>query len=87
MWVVSVTGFFLSNSFQAKNGQFFGMLPPDLFPPNSALLELARNLHFWFAYIFLAFIVVHLIAQWKVIRAYWRHVQKWLQSKRSEQFL
>lgn len=81
MWVVPVTGVFLSNSFQAQNIKFFGIGLPDLFPQNVALVELARNLHFWCAYIFLVFTILHLIAQWKVVRAHWRQVGQWLQSK------
>lgn len=86
MWAVPVTGVFLSNSFQAKNVRLFGIELPDLFPQNAAIVDLARSLHFWFAYVFLAFTVLHLIAQWKVVRAHWRQVQKWLQRKRSQWF-
>lgn len=86
MWVVPVTGVFLSNSFQSQNIKFFGIGLPDIFPQNIAFVELARSLHFWCAYIFLAFTILHLIAQWKVVRAHWRQVGQWLQSKRSQLF-
>jgi cytochrome b561 len=86
MWVTPVTGVFLSNSFQTNNVKFFGIGLPDLFPQNSAIVELAKNLHFWFAYVFLAFTILHLIAQWKVVRAHWRQVRQWLQRKRSQWF-
>lgn len=86
MWATPVTGVFLSNSFQTKNVKLFGIGLPDVFPQNSAIVELAKNLHFWFAYTFLAFTILHLIAQWKVIRAHWRQVQQWLQRKRSQWF-
>jgi cytochrome b561 len=86
MWATPVTGVFLSNSFQTKNVKFFGIGLPDLFPQNSAVVELAKNLHFWFAYIFLAFTILHLIAQWKVIRAHWRQVGQWLRRQRSKCF-
>jgi cytochrome b561 len=72
MWVVPVSGFLLSNSYQSRNVTFFGVLLPDLFPQNSALVEVARSLHFWFAYTFLAFIALHAVVQWKSIRAPWR---------------
>ncbi len=72
MWVVPVSGVFLSNSYQSHNVSLFGIGLPDFFPENKAMLELGRNLHFWFAYTFLAFIILHAIAQWKVIRANWR---------------
>jgi cytochrome b561 len=72
MWAVPVSGVFLSNSYQSHNVSLFGIGLPDFFPQNKAVLELGRNLHFWFAYTFLAFIILHAIAQWKVIRANWR---------------
>jgi len=72
MWVVPVTGFFLSNSYQANNVKVFGMVLPDLFPQNSGMVDLGRGLHFWFAYSFLAFIILHIIDQKKVVKAFWR---------------
>lgn len=86
MWAVPITGVFLSSSYKTNNVRVFGLAIPDLFPQNSALVDLARNLHFWFAYIFLAFTVLHLVAQWKVVRAHWRQAQKWLQHQYSQWF-
>jgi cytochrome b561 len=86
MWATPVTGVFLSNSFQINNVKLFGIGLPDLFPQNSAVVELARNLHFWVAYIFLAFTILHLIAQWKVIRAHCRQIGQLLQRTRSQWF-
>jgi cytochrome b561 len=51
------------------NVAFFGLVNPDLFPENKALVELGRSLHFWLSYTFLAFIVLHTIAQWRVAQA------------------
>jgi cytochrome b561 len=79
MWAVPVTGFFLSNSYQAQNVRFFGLTLPDFFPQNSEVVGLARNLHFWFAYVFLAFTLLHTIDQWKVVRSWWRRTQDWWQ--------
>ncbi len=75
MWVVPITGFFLSNSYKANNVDFFGLTLPDLFPQNEALVELARSFHFWFAYTFLVFVILHSIDQWKVINAWIRRTQ------------
>jgi cytochrome b561 len=72
MWAVPVAGFLLSNSFKAGNVKFFGIVLPDLFPQNPAMVEVGRSLHFWLAYTFLAFILIHLLQQWKVVRANWR---------------
>lgn len=80
MWVVPVTGFFFSNSYRSNNVKFFGVLLPDIFPQNSALVDLGRSLHFWFAYTFLAFIFLHTLAQWKVVRANWRRFSGFVKS-------
>ncbi|MFH7024525.1 MAG: cytochrome b [Heteroscytonema crispum UTEX LB 1556] len=72
MWAVPVTGFFLSNSFKADNVKFFGIVLPDIFPQNSEMVNVARSSHFWIAYTFLALIILHALAQWKVLRANWR---------------
>jgi cytochrome b561 len=69
MWAVPVAGFLLSNSYKSNNVAFFGITVPDLFPENAAMVELGRSLHFWLAYAFLTFIVLHVIVQWKVVRA------------------
>jgi cytochrome b561 len=81
MWVVPVSGVLFSNSIRAQNVSFFGLPLPDIFPQNAAMVGVARNMHFWLAYTFLAFIVMHMIAQWKVVRAHWRQTQKWVQRK------
>jgi len=72
MWAVPITGFLLSNSYKSNNVKFFGLPLPDIFPQNSAMVDLGRNLHFWLAYTFLAFIILHIVLQWKVAKAMWR---------------
>ncbi len=72
MWGVPVTGFLLSNSYKSNNVKFFGIVLPDIFPQNSAMVDVGRNLHFWLAYTFLACIILHIVAQWKVAKALWR---------------
>jgi cytochrome b561 len=81
MWVVPVSGVFLSNSFREGNVKFFGFLLPDVFPQNSAMADLGRNLHFWLSYSFLAFAVLHTIDQEKVLRANGRRFKQFLKSK------
>jgi cytochrome b561 len=81
MWVVPVTGFFLSNSFKSNNVKFFGFVLPDIFPQNSALVNIARSTHFWLSYTFLAFILLHTLAQWKVVRANWRRFLAFVQTE------
>jgi cytochrome b561 len=81
MWAVPVSGFLMSNSLRANNVKFFGFVLPDIFPPNSAMRDLGGSLHFWLSYIFLAFVMLHTIDQWKVIRANWRRFRQFLKSK------
>lgn len=83
MWVVPVTGYFLSNSFRAGNVKFFGLPLPDVFPQSQAGADLGRGLHFWLAYTFLAFVILHAIAQGKVVRANWRRLIGFLNSRRA----
>ncbi len=72
MGVIPISGFLLSNSFKANNVRFFSITLPDIFPKNEAMVEIGRNAHFWLAYTFLVFIVIHMLTYWKVIRANWR---------------
>jgi cytochrome b561 len=72
MWIVPTTGVLFANSIQSHNVVFFGISVPDVFPPNLALVATARSLHFWFAYTLLAFIILHLLEQQKVVHALWR---------------
>ena len=81
MWVVPGTGFLLSNSFKSDNVKFFGFLLPDIFPPNRAMVDVGRGLHFWLSYTFLAFVVLHSLEQRKVVRANWRRLGQFLKSK------
>ncbi len=77
MLAVPLSGFFLSNSYQSGNVPFFWVTTvPDLFPQNAAVVDLARNLHFWIAYTFLAFIVLHTIDQRKYVRSLWRRADQ-----------
>ncbi len=81
MWAVPVTGVFLANTYASESVRFFGLLLPDLFPANEALVPLASDLHFWFSYTFLAFIILHMVAQQKVVRANWRRFSNFVSKK------
>ena len=76
MWAVPISGFFFLNSFQSNNVHLLGITLPDLFPQNSSLVELGRNLHFWLAYTFGAFIILHALDQRKVVRWFWRRISR-----------
>jgi len=81
MWLVPVSGFFFSNSFRSNNVKFLGIVLPDVFPQNSAMVEVGRSLHFWLAYTFLAFVILHILAQKKVVRANWRRLTNFVGTK------
>jgi cytochrome b561 len=81
MWAVPIAGFLLSNSFRPNNVKFLGLLLPDVFPQNEAMVEVGRALHFWLAYTFLAFIALHLMVQWKVAKANWRRFKGFIKVK------
>ena len=81
MWLLPVSGFFFSNSFRSNNVKFLGIVLPDVFPQNSAMVEVGRSLHFWLAYTFLAFVILHILAQKKVVRANWRRLANFVQAK------
>jgi len=72
MLAVPMSGFFLSNSYQSGNVPFFWLTLPDIFPENSAVVGLARDMHFWVSYTFLGFIVLHAVDQKKYVRSLWR---------------
>ena len=78
-----IAGFLLSNSYRANNVSFLGLLLPDVFPQNQAMVDVGRALHFWLAYKFLAFVVLHLIVQWKVVKANWRRFTGFVKTRSS----
>lgn len=81
MWLVPVAGFLLSNSYKINGVKFFGIHLTDLFPQNSAMVEVGRSLHFWLGYTFLAFVILHLLDQKKVVRANWRRLTNFVGTK------
>jgi cytochrome b561 len=85
MWFVPVAGIFLSNSFRPNNVKIFGLPLPDIFPANQAMVDLGRGLHFWTAYSFLALIGLHMLLQWKVVRANTRRLRNFIQLRFQKQ--
>jgi cytochrome b561 len=81
MWAVPVAGFLLSNSIRNNNVPFFGIVVPDMFPKNPAMVEVGRSFHFWLGYTFLAFIILHLLGEKKVVRANWRRLTNFVRTK------
>jgi cytochrome b561 len=86
MFAVPLSGFFLSNSYKSGNVPFFWVATvPDIFPENSAVVALGRNLHFWLGYIFLGFVGLHLIDQRKYLRSLWRRANQAFKKRSSSQ--
>ncbi|MBM0741231.1 cytochrome b/b6 domain-containing protein [Phormidium sp. CLA17] len=72
MLVAPVSGFLLRN-FVGVNTTFFGIHIPPVFALNQNWIELTRSSHFWSSYIFLAFILLHVLTHWRLI---WKHAKK-----------
>jgi cytochrome b561 len=84
MWMVPVSGVFLSNSYKAAHLKIFGfILLPDFFPENSAIVGDASHWHALLAYTLLCSIALHTLLQWKVVKANWRRLQGFFQRWRS----
>jgi len=64
----AVSGFFLRN-FSGVETTCFGISVPPVFAVNGYWATLARSSRFWVSYIFLAFIGLHILAHWKVVRS------------------
>ena len=69
MLIVPVSGFLLRN-FKGVSTTFFGISVPPVFAANSGWVALVRNSHFWTSYIFLAFISLHMLVHWRVLRSH-----------------
>ncbi|HBE33238.1 MAG TPA: cytochrome B [Cyanobacteria bacterium UBA11368] len=70
MLLVPITGFFDSNVGDHDVRIIgTGIVLPRLFPVNKALDAFGDSVHFWFSYVFLAFIILHAIDQKKYLRS------------------
>jgi cytochrome b561 len=81
MWGVPVSGVLFSNSVRSNNVGVFGLKLPDFFPVSRETANWAEDLHVWLAYAFLVAIGLHLLMQWKVLRANWRRLQSFVKDK------
>lgn len=64
MLVAPISGFFLRN-FMGADTTFFGIPVQPVFNANENWMAIAKSSHFWSSYIFLAFIVLHILVFWK----------------------
>jgi cytochrome b561 len=78
MLAVPLSGYWLSNAYQAHNINLFGIPMPDIFPVDSEGASQASAAHSRTSKIFAIAIVVHFIAQYKVVKASWRRFSAWM---------
>jgi cytochrome b561 len=64
MAIAPLSGFFLRN-FMGADTTFFGIAVPPVFDANEDWMAIVKSSHFWSSYIFLAFIVLHILVFWK----------------------
>ncbi len=82
MFVVPLSGYWLSNAYQANNISLFGVPMPDLFPVSSDAADRANVAHGTTSKALAIFILIHLIAQRKVVNANWRRLFNWIMKLR-----
>jgi cytochrome b561 len=82
IFVVPLSGYWLSNAYQANNISLFIVPMPDLFPVSSDAADRAAFAHGATSKALAIFILIHSIAQWKVVNANWRRLSAWIMKLR-----
>jgi cytochrome b561 len=77
MVVVPLTGYWLSNAYQANNISLFGIPMPDIFPVNSDVVSSAGMAHGVTSKMFALLILIHILAQRKFVKASVRRLSAW----------
>ncbi|WP_310486781.1 cytochrome b/b6 domain-containing protein [Chamaesiphon sp. VAR_69_metabat_338] len=78
MVAVPLSGYWLSNAYHANNISLFGIPMPDIFPVDGEAASQAAAAHSRTSKVFAIFIVVHFVAQYKVVKANWRRLVAWI---------
>ena len=78
MFVMPITGYWLSNAYQSNNVSLFGIPMPDIFPLDSELVPQISSVHSRASRIFAILIIIHFICQHKVVKANWRRFSNWV---------
>jgi cytochrome b561 len=78
MLAVPLSGYWLSNAYQANNISLFGIPMPDIFAVDGEAASQAAVAHSYTSKIFAFLIVSHFIAQHKVVKANWRRLTAWV---------
>ncbi len=78
MFAVPLSGYWLVNVYHADNISLFGLPMPDLFPVNGSAIAQASAAHSQTSRAFKVLIIIHVIAQYKFVRASWRRFSGWV---------
>jgi cytochrome b561 len=78
MFAVPLSGYWFVNVFHANNISLFGLPMPDIFPVNEDIVDRASIAHSQTARAFKILIIIHIIAQYKFVRASWRRFSGWV---------
>jgi cytochrome b561 len=81
MFVVPLSGYWLSNAYHANNISLFGIPMPDIFLVSSDAAVQADVAHGTTSKVFAIFILIHSIVQWRVVKANWRRLSVWTLTK------
>jgi cytochrome b561 len=84
MLAVPLSGYWLSNAYQANNINLFGIPMPDLFPVDSEAVSQAGGAHSRTSKVFAILIAIHFIAQHKFVKANWRRLSGWAMSLKTK---
>jgi cytochrome b561 len=78
MLTVPLSGYWLSNTYHTNNISLFGIPMPDIFAVDGEAASQAAAAHSYTSKIFAILIVIHFIAQHKVVKANWRRLTAWV---------
>jgi cytochrome b561 len=78
MFAVPLSGYWLVNVSHANNISLFGLPMPDIFPVNGDAVSQASTAHSQTSKAFKVLIVMHIIAQYKFVRANWHRFSGWV---------
>jgi cytochrome b561 len=84
MFSVPLSGYWLSNAHHAHSISLFGIPMPDIFPVDGEAAAQASAAHSRTSKVFAALIVIHFIAQYKVVHANWRRLVNWIVAVRTK---
>lgn len=84
MLAVPLSGYWLVNASHAHNIGLFGLPMPDIFPVNEAAISPANAAHRQISQAFKILIVMHIIGEYKFVRANWHRFSAWLLKLRSK---